>query len=149
MEKAVYLIVLVFCCTAASCTGDEVEPEMGRACPVEAVEGPEDELVGKWKMVWMRRGFSIETVDHSCDNVIYHFRPDGILEVDSDVEGIGYDVGDYNYELIWDPYNSGATTFRGVKIDDFLRWACFIEITTMILDIRPLDGPEMHFIRIE
>lgn len=139
MEKAVYLILLVFCCTAASCTGDEVEPEMGQTCPVEAVEGPADDIVGKWKMVWMRRGFSIETVDHSCNNIIYHFRPDGILEVNSDVEEAGgYAFGEYDYELILDPYNMGATS--GVKIGDFLRWACFIEITTMILDIRPLDG---------
>lgn len=141
---------LVLCfCAFVGCAEEDAEPELGRACPVDAVEGSEDGIVGKWKMVWMRRGFSIDTVDFSCDNVIYHFRPDGILEVSSDVEGIGYVAGDYNYELIWDPYNSGATTFRGVKIDDFLRWACYIETTTMTLDITPLDGPMKHFIRIE
>jgi hypothetical protein len=129
------------------CTGDEGEPERGRACPVEAVEGPEDEIVGKWKMVWEIGSFLVDSVDHSCDNIIYHFRPDGILEVSSDVEGAGYSVGEYDYELISDPYNMGATT--GVEISNFLRWACFIEPTNMILDIRPLDGPVKHFSRIE
>lgn len=143
------LIFFLSLLTASGCTGDEGEPELGKACPVDAVEGQENEIVGKWKMVWQRPGFSNDYTDYSCNNTMYHFKPDGILEVSNDVEGVGYSTGDYSYEFVSDPYNSGVADVRGLKISGSLPWGYQIEATTMMLDLSFLDGPLKYFIRIE
>ncbi len=149
MEKAVFYILLLSFWAGSGCTGDEGEPELGRACPVEAVEGPEDEIVGKWKMVWELGSFLVDSVDHSCDNIIYHFRPDGVLEID---RGLNEDVDfqrEENYELIISFDDETETTVTVLTIGDFRRWACTINRTKMELSRAPLDGPIRHFIRIE
>lgn len=151
IRKGIFALMFLSLILIGACQEDAL-PQGELKCPLEAVDGQEDDVVGKWKMVWRREiNFStgIDTTDYSCNNIIYHFKPDGILEVISDVEEAGHSKGEYNYELIWDPYNSGATTFRGIKIGDFERWACSIKTTNMTSDTSPLDGPTLHFVRIE
>ncbi|MCL6260907.1 hypothetical protein M3O96_17520 [Aquiflexum sp. TKW24L] len=124
------------------------DPDGELKCQVDAVTGPEDDVVGKWKMVWERGAFfNRDTIDYSCNNIIYHFRPDGFLEVRSDVEEAGLPQGDYNYELTMSPLyeHMGGYTLRISNTS----WICYIKKTSMTLDIRPLDGPVTHFIRKE
>lgn len=148
IRKGIFALMFLSMILFGACQEDAL-PQGELICPVEAVDGPEDSVVGKWKMIWERPGFSLDTIDYSCNSIIYHFKPDGILEVLSDVEEAGHSDGEYNYKLIWDPYNSGANTLRGIKIGEHSRWAILIGTTKMTMDITPLDGPMRQFIRIE
>jgi len=137
-------MVLISISMNAACQ-DVDTPEGELRCQVEGVAGEEDDVVGKWRLIWERKGFSLDTVDYSCNNIIYHFKPEGKLEVSNN----SHVEGEYNYEFIWDPFNSGAATFTGIKIGDYQRWACMIDKTNMTLDLTPLDGPLKFFIRVE
>ncbi len=130
--------------------GEDNNPENLR-CRVRAVAGPEDDVVGKWKLVRVRQAYFTrepEVTDYSCDDIVYHFRSDGSLVVNNSVTEAAHHAGDYNYEFIWDPFDSGASSFRGLKIAHN-RWGCSVETTMMTLDASPTDGPKMEFIRID
>ena len=64
------------------------------ACPVVAVSGADDDVVGKWQLVKVHTVFRAEgegIADHSCDNTVYHFQKDGILTISSDKEDYSSD----------------------------------------------------------
>ncbi|MCH7414893.1 hypothetical protein MM213_15440 [Belliella sp. R4-6] len=132
----------------ASCQEDGL-PEGELKCPVEAVEGQEDDVVGKWKLV-ERRTISlfsgeIEVKDYSCDNVLYCFKPDGVLQINDNVGGWGYETGVYNYELIPPAENEDHIKLR---IGD-LKWPFKIGESEMTLNMAHVDGPISLFLRIE
>lgn len=47
MNKLVFFLLFLSLWISAGCTGDDREPELDKACPVEAVEGSEDNVVLK------------------------------------------------------------------------------------------------------
>ena len=64
-------------------------------CPSPAKTGEEYDLVGTWKLTLRING--TDTVDCSCENVIYHFKPDQMLTV-----SIGRETGeDVTYDYDW------------------------------------------------
>ncbi len=146
--KWIYMVGMVLFLPLLGGCQERENPDGELRCHVDAVIGPEDDVVGKWKLVWERGAFlNRDTVDYSCNNVIFQFRPDGILEVSGDVEEDGPPVGDYNYELTLSPLyeHMGGYTLKIANTS----WVCYIETKSMTLDIRPLDGPVRYFIRIE
>lgn len=100
---------------------------------------------------WFGKGLDLVMITRTIPVTIQCIisKPDGILEVSNDVEGVGYSTGDYSYEFVSDPYNSGVAEVRGLKISGSLPWGYQIEATTMMLDLSFLDGPLKYFIRIE
>ncbi|MDR1382123.1 MAG: hypothetical protein LBJ47_11685 [Tannerella sp.] len=61
-------------------------------CPSPAKTGEEYELAGKWKLTLRING--TDTVDCSCEDVVYHFKPDQTLTVstgDETEEDVAYE----------------------------------------------------------
>lgn len=146
--KWMYIIGMVLFLPLLGGCQESEDPYGELRCQVVAVDGLEDDVVGKWKMV--RREtvfFNPETTDHSCDNVIYHFRKDGILEVSSNIGGVEHTSGngEYAFELI--PSNQHENKFV-LKIGH-LNWSCDIEGNKMVLSRVSTDGPILNFLRIE
>jgi hypothetical protein len=66
-------------------------------CPSPAKPGKEYNLVGIWKLVLRING--TDTVDCSCEDVVYHFKPDQTLTVsigDETEEDVAYEYGSYS-----------------------------------------------------
>jgi len=128
-------------------------PEGELRCQVEAVAGEEDVVVGKWKMI-KKTEFNFttgsHTTDHSCDNIIYYFREDGHVKVESDVEGIPYNTGDnvFPYELKFSLIHETMEDYTTLRIGN-IRWPCKIEKRNMTLNLAYVDGPTLNFVRIQ
>jgi hypothetical protein len=66
-------------------------------CPSPAKTGEEYDLVGMWKLILQING--TDTVDCSCEDVVYHFKPDQMLTVsigDKTEEDVAYEY-DWGY----------------------------------------------------
>jgi hypothetical protein len=52
------------------------------ACLSPAKTGKINDIVGKWKLVWDINRYDVtSTNNRSCEDIVYHFREDGILTV--------------------------------------------------------------------
>lgn len=84
------------------------EKEFGKLqCKSEPVFGKKDDIVGKWKLVqtWSITGSQngaaiIDTVDVSCNNVIYEFKADNTLTVTGDKDDVAPGKYTYSYRTI-------------------------------------------------
>ena len=125
-------------------------PEM--ACAVNSISGPEDDVIGKWKLVKEHTVFSREgpmITDHTCNNIVYHFQMGNILTISSDIEDYsGIPLGQHDYELKQQPLFKHLDHDHTLQIES-AKYACSISKSTMILDSSPVDGPILHFIRIQ
>jgi hypothetical protein len=72
---------------------EELPGELERVeCPSPAKTGEEYDLVGEWKLILQIN--ETDTVDCSCEDVVYHFKPDQTLTVstgDGTVEEVAYE----------------------------------------------------------
>jgi len=142
--KKIHLYSLVLFGFLCSHCSEAEDPEM--ACPVVAVSGPDDDVVGKWALVKVHTVFSAEgegIADHSCDNTVYHFQQDGILTTSSDKEG--FSSGTSSYELSQIPSQPGHYTLTIGNIT----YGCSISKSTMSFGNPALDGPVRDFVRIQ
>lgn len=121
----------------------------GLKCQLKSVDGPVDDVVGKWRLVRvktynMENGKSGE-IDYSCEHIVYQFFEDGTVEISGGDFEYVRDSGTYGYELTLTPFNSpnGYTIEIGSR-----SWACFIEPASMTLDASGLDGEILEFVRI-
>ena len=120
-------------------------------CSVNSVAGQQDDVLGKWKLLSYRTVFyNPDTTDYSCDDIIYEFKPDGGLTVTSTVdEPHGYTAGDYAFELKANVAPEDGNTYYTLQIGEHSQWPAMIEPREMILSQAYLDGPVLHFARIE
>lgn len=118
-------------------------------CPVVPKDGPNDDIVGKWKLVGAKQVFNNpQELDHSCDNIVYHFQKEGILTISGNTEGKGCDEGDYPFEFkalkLYDEIEESYTLTMGST--DI---ACDIKENKLILNNSFLDGDILYLIRVE
>lgn len=114
-------------------------------CTINAINGPEDNIIGKWKLVKGEEVFyNPRTVDYSCNNVIYQFKTDGVLIITSDiVDIIGFGTGKYSYEFILT--DKGSHT---LKVDNS-QGGCSILGSDLTINYAYLDGPILYLIRVQ
>jgi hypothetical protein len=67
----------------------------GLQCPPRVLSGKLSRIIGKWKLVKGMR----DSIDYSCTNVIYDFRTDGTVIVNSDMAGFESGIYPYNYTV--------------------------------------------------
>ena len=109
-----------------------------------------DDVAGKWKLAGMRtfnmRTGKMKVVDHSCDNVVYHFQDNDNLTITNTGDEELYPSGDYTYNLSLEPFHETMEGFT-LKIGN-TSWPCYIYSDRMTLDSSPVDGPTLYFVRI-
>lgn len=122
----------------ASCQEDAL-PQGELNCSVEAVDGPEDSVVGKWKLVkgevFSSTSQELLMEDYSCNDILYQFNYDGKIVINADLEDyIGHKSGEYIYEII---IQSGVE-FDLLKIDNHV---FFISHSTsdMTIGVNPIN----------
>lgn len=126
-------------------------------CNLRPVNGPKDNIVGKWKQVRVERvpeEHSL-TADYSCDNIVYSFQEDGKLIITSDKNDyIGHQVGVYEYEF---GKSRIGENIHNLFIDGEI-YPCIIDKdNTMTFDLERYPGPLgvrayrtiLYFIRIQ
>ena len=136
--------------TFGACQKEDKLDKDNLQCPVVAKDGPNNDIVGKWKLVKVQPAFSNpRTEDYSCGNVEYEFQEGGILIVTGSAENIrGYDDGQYSFEFKDIKLHEGIKEKYTVKIDD-MSIACGIQDNKMVLNDSFLDGDILYFVRIE
>ena len=142
--------IFIFLLTIVSCRKDEI-PEQNLKCPVVAVNGADDNILGKWKLVNANIVFSNpRTEDYSCDEIIYDFRADGILVVSSGASGdsVGHQQGQYTYAFTADRLFEGIEESYTLSINE-TKIASGIKNNKLVLNDSPLDGPILYFVRIQ
>jgi hypothetical protein len=148
IRKGIFALLSLSLILFGACQEDAL-PQSELNCHVEAVEGSEGDVVGKWKMVKRETirlvSGEIEVRDYSCDNIIYYFRADGVLEINNNVGGWRYETGIYSYELIPSAENEDQINLH---IGDF-KWPFKIGKSEMTLNMSHVDGPIFLFLRIE
>ncbi|MFC4872722.1 hypothetical protein [Negadavirga shengliensis] len=145
---AALLAFMICCCTACS---EAEEPHM--ECEVEPVAGDDNDVTGTWKLVIGEHVFdpaAPRMEDYSCDNIIYHFRDDGLLSISSDVEDHLGAFGDGQpYELVEDTiYATDGFLLKLGSGSSTINYLCSILEGVMELDDRPLEGPLLTLVRV-
>ncbi|MEC3881491.1 hypothetical protein [Parapedobacter sp. 10938] len=120
-------------------------------CAVNSVAGHQDDALGKWKLLSHWTVFyNPHTTDYSCDDIIYEFKREGGLTVTSTVdEPYGYAAGDYPFELKANVAPEDDNMYYTLQIGEHSPWPATIGTREMILSQAYLDGPVLHFVRIE
>lgn len=133
----------------SACKKDDHLDEALR-CPVEAVNGANDNITGKWKLVKAKAVFrDPRTEDYSCNDIVYDFRADGMLVISGTTKNpIGYDEGQYAYEFSIGKLYQEAEEDYTLKIGN-TSLACNIEENQLVINESPLDGPILHLVRVE
>ncbi|TCO07121.1 hypothetical protein [Natronoflexus pectinivorans] len=114
-------------------------------CPVDSVIGSDDDIVGKWKLVkgevFSSTSRELRTEDYSCNNIIYHFYPDGRLMIISDIEdhiGIIDDEYSYSYEISSESNNNEDQRHYLLKIDNH-QYVTSISSSKLTIGLNPVD----------
>jgi len=138
------LVLLGIIILSGGCKTDEL------GCPVSAINGPENDITGKWKLTKGQTVFyNPQTIDYSCNNIIYHFQSDGRLKIDSDRDDIiGLDSGEYKYEYSMSVLYENIKENSTLKIND-IQMPCSISRHDLIINDSPLDGPILHLVRVQ
>ncbi len=151
--KPIYLLWTV-CIMALplllGCQKEDKLEEDSLQCPIVAKEGPDNNIVGKWKLVKAKAVFNNpRTKDYSCSNIEYDFQEGGVLIVTGTSEdNLGYAEGQYPFEFKDTKLYEGIKEEYTVKIEK-TSIACGIQNNNMVLDDSSLDGNILYFIRVE
>lgn len=147
-KRYLFLLIISSLIFLGACQEDE-RPEIELNCHVEGIIGSEDDVVGKWKLVKEKKISivhpEIEVRDYSCDNIYYHFKQEGKLEIQNNVEGGFYESGTYDYEFI--PPADNETQFI-LELENY-QWRVAIEGRIMTFNMALVDEPLKYFIRME
>lgn len=156
--KPIFLLWTVCILTLSlfgACQKEDKLEKDGLQCPVVAKEGPDDNIVGKWKLVKIQvTSFSpypppASMIDYSCDNIVYEFQEGGILIVTGAPKDIrSYENGEYPFEFTNTPLNEYAPEKYTLKIKN-RGISCGIQDNKMVFNDSDLDGDIVHFVRIE
>lgn len=151
--KIVYpiLVTLSLLCFTA-CWGPE---DPNKECEVVPVAGDDMDITGKWKLVSVEaHSWSEEPLkeNYSCNNIIYHFREDGILSISRDRrdrkdDWAGGDFWDGStYELV---ENTVSNFHEFTLVIARSRHWFSLSNGIMELDTRHTDGSLITLVRIE
>lgn len=123
------------------------------SCPVVGVTGPNDNLMGQWKLVKSEYIFMANSPiisDYSCHQITYQFQADGVLIISSNHADV--QSTETTYEL-GEPFEHSDPNYKFymAKAHYLSHWSCAISLhgREMILDGRAVDGPTLHFIRVK
>lgn len=143
------ITVLIALSTLAACKKEDRLDESPK-CPVSAVNGANDNVIGKWKLIKAKVVFkNQETEDYSCDDIIYDFQDDGVLLISgSSDKAIGYQEGQYMYEFTTERLFEGLEEGYTISINN-RKIATGIKNNQLVLNDSPLDGPILYFVRVE
>ncbi|HLW50226.1 MAG TPA: hypothetical protein VKZ78_04580 [Sphingobacteriaceae bacterium] len=160
-EKNLLWVILVMVLPMlGACQKQEINDDELK-CPVTAIEGPDDNILGKWKLVKTRTSAfnppsKIEDQrsrieDYSCNNIIYHFKEDGLLIVSGTYEGVfGFTNGEYSFVFSNTPSSDGMEDkFKLTLKIEQRDVPCSINNNNMIIDYAPGDGHTHYFVRVE
>ena len=128
--------------------------DMRLDCPVESINGSKKSIVGKWKLVREYGGLRMEgplNEDYSCNMIVYHFRSNGKVEINSDIEY--YNSGVHPYALNTSPpddkyfYERFGLSWMGYSSET----PCDIidNGRVLVLNSTYLDGTIRFFVRIK
>lgn len=146
--KILAVLIAVVLMFNLSCKDEKVDVDDDLKCPVSAIKGANNKIIGKWKLVKWSLPFSPNSneIDYSCNEVIYEFGSNGILNVTSDLqERQGYANGSYTFEFKMSN-NKPQLTINGLVFGD--GYILTLSSTKMIWNNSPVDGPIYTFIRI-
>jgi hypothetical protein len=120
-------------------------------CPSPVKTGKVDSIAGKWKLLVERNGD--DEIDRSCEEVVYHFKPDRTLTVSRDDET----EEDMDYEYGWYPFCSrclpSSVPHPNLKMGSSEVY-CWVLYKTMVVyppsDLE-IEGwpPSLFFLRID
>lgn len=119
-------------------------------CPVVGITGSENRLSdsdSKWKLVQRGHHPFMEDppipIDYSCEDIIYHFRSDGIMVISHDHDGLK--AGEYPFT------DSGTGGLRCVHVPEalLLMGLQFYNKGSMIAMSSSVFGMALYFVRIE
>lgn len=149
-KALLWAILIMILPMLGACQKQEVNNDELK-CPVTAKEGPDDNIIGKWKFVKTRTAALAapsKTYDYSCNNVIFHFKEDGLLVISGVSEGIrSFGNGEYSFEFKDVPFFTGMDGTYTITIG-YISGACSIQENKMIIDRSPLDGDRQYFVRV-
>ncbi|WP_075341140.1 hypothetical protein [Tenacibaculum agarivorans] len=143
MKKIIILVVslIIF----SNCTNDENNIN----------ETGNEKIIGEWKLIESKfhglegGTYSEGSIDHSNENIIYNFQPNGKLLVTGG-NNPGYPNREYDY-VFGEDYLSGSSSpgekkILLVKIDN-TKWTYNFTDGRMTLGISYVDGPDLIFER--
>lgn len=139
----VLFIGFLFCLPlCGGCQKDDVASS-DLNCSFESVNGPEDDIAGKWKLIKVELFSSIsdalEVRDYSCNDIVYWFYPDGTLIISSDIEEYtGHSTGKYFYETSIRP-DSNDDFQNDLLIIDNRSYSMFISTSEATIELNPID----------
>jgi hypothetical protein len=108
-----------------------------------------DQIIGEWKLIRTTCCFfeGGKTTDYANENIIYNFRPNGMLLVTGG-QNVEYPNGEYNYFFGKDYLGGGTSEPKTllVKINSN-KWTYNFSEGIMTLGMSYVDGPDLHFER--
>lgn len=115
-------------------------------CPVTAMHGKKENIIGKWKLVTEQFTFFNPRIeDLSCQNIIYEFKSAGNLIITGyKDEPIQYKEFELISKPLFDDMKEGQTL-----IINHSKWKCTISQNKMIIDRSYIDGSIRTFYRIK
>ncbi|WP_196884931.1 hypothetical protein [Aureivirga sp. CE67] len=124
-----FKVLLLFACICSSCSYDE--------------EIISDDLIGDWKLSKIEEFDSEEEdpelpIDYIDKNIVFHFEPNGQLEISEDNNILEY--GNYYYEII----REGEFNYLDIE---GIRWGYEINVSKLILDRSFVYGPKVVLTR--
>jgi len=134
MKKAnTFLPVLTLLCFLAC--GEKQEPDIG--------------ITGKWKLI---KAQAMLTTDYSNDRIVYEFRPNGTLfiETRSGTPPWRFDPGNHAYEFYDEQVGTREEYPLGgrLRIEDEVFGCNLSADRMMVIDNPHLDGPLVYFERV-
>ena len=156
MKKNIFLILLLISfvsCNDVSMHVPEPIPEPDYSACIEGepdIITSSDQILGEWKLTRSEVFWDYQVWDYSDENIIYNFRPDGILVV-SETGGVGgFEKGEYSYEFKKDYLSSYPSSNEPmiwlVKIMNN-KWTHKSQNDLMVLGQSYKDGADLCFER--
>jgi hypothetical protein len=140
-KTILFLFLILFLHSCSSDKNDNGLDEFECSCE-QKTDVDLSDLIGKWKLRKVQTVFLNPRVyDYSSNDIIYDFRPDGVLIVSSDIgEFVGGNAGEFSYSLSQSAFS--------LQIDQTSKACCLSDIN-LKLDGSSLDGPILCLVKVQ
>lgn len=148
--KTKIILAIIIMLSTLSCKKSEITID-DLQCPVTAIQGKENVIIGKWKLVKQDNAWGVPSVDYSCQKIIYEFKSDGRLLVTGNVEYLlSIPLGSHKFELArLSNYPMKDVQSLNIIGELMSSWPCEISTNEMTLSQAMLDGPTLTLYRIQ